>query len=409
MTYPIPRTADITTIDDTDGLVVIPPTTGDNPETITFANLKTAIGSGGATPLSDTTPQGPGTAAAGSADAASRGDHIHPRQTDITTSEIRNNAITNQKINDNAVGTSKINDDAVTADKLSSGLEAAIARIPSANPAANKVWGTGSSGGPTWVDKPSGGGGSTPLANANPQPLGTAAPGTGTAASRGDHVHPRQTNIGTTEIANDAITNLKLNNDAVSTAKIVNGAITPEKLQSAIQTGLARIPAPNPAASKVWGTTATDTTPAWIDAPSGGDTGGTGDVTLSLVWQRTSIPQQRVNLGSLAVLPEAFLMVFTNSLTVWITKTSLNAAGAIGLTIFDNGANIAITNHQGSLAVQKLNSGNQTGVKVYKVLAAAGPKGDKGDPGAKGYTALTQAAYSALTNPDANTLYLIIG
>jgi len=42
------------------------------------------------------------------------------------------------------------------------------------------------------VEYPAGGGSATPLSDGTPKALGTAAPGVGTAASRGDHVHPSE-------------------------------------------------------------------------------------------------------------------------------------------------------------------------------------------------------------------------
>ena len=111
------------------------------------AVVKAGGGGGEATPLSDATPQALGTAAAGSASAASRGDHVHPTTGINQVSEFQS---------------SNAND-------------------------CLRVASDGSAYG--WRDCPSGGGGATPLSDATPQPLGTAAAGSASAASRGDHVH----------------------------------------------------------------------------------------------------------------------------------------------------------------------------------------------------------------------------
>jgi len=104
-------------------------------------------GGGNATPLSDATPLVDGTAAAGSAGAASRGDHVHP-----------------------------------TFPLSVFGAVGASGTCAKAN-ATRDGFRYGDCGSPRV------------LANANPQPDGTAAPGASLQASRGDHVHPA--NVGT--------------------------------------------------------------------------------------------------------------------------------------------------------------------------------------------------------------------
>ena len=123
---------------------------------ITAAKTALEITSGGGASLSDNTPQGPGTAAAGTGTSASRDDHVHPRQTEITSTEIKNSAITNAKINDNAISNAKILVNTIDASKLNAAARAQLARIPTASPAANRVWGTGSTGGPTWIEQSAG-------------------------------------------------------------------------------------------------------------------------------------------------------------------------------------------------------------------------------------------------------------
>ena len=258
----------------------------------------------------------------------------------------------------------------------------------------------------TALEITSGGGGGASLSDNTPEALGTAAPGTGTMASRDDHVHPRQTDIATTEIKNAAITNLKINDNAVSAAKIIDGVITPAKLSSALQTGLMRIPSASPAANRVWGTGSSGG-PDWIALSAGTD----GDVELEELssYARASIPTTTVNLGALSGLPSLFFMRFSGGgrdETAVILKNEL----ADGLTIQIGRANLSVDvfdHNNGSLGVKRSGAGS-VGVKVYKIIArgAAGPPGPQGP---KGYTALTATQYAALSPPVTGELYLITG
>ena len=105
-------------------------------------------GGGETTPLSDQTPLVDGTAAAGTATAASRGDHVHPAR-----------AIPGPSSADPAApGTA------------APGTATTYSRGDHVHP-------------PQTVNVPA-------PSSANPAALGTASPGTATAYSRGDHVHP---------------------------------------------------------------------------------------------------------------------------------------------------------------------------------------------------------------------------
>ena len=137
-------------------------------------------GGGTATPLSDATPKvESGSGAAGSATAASRGDHVHPARS-LT--------------------------------------------IPVPSTLTPKVAGTATIGTDAGYSRgdhvhPSGGGGSaTPLSDATPKALGTAAAGSATSASRGDHVHKRPTEIAenTAAIATQAAEDVRLKAAIVS-------------------------------------------------------------------------------------------------------------------------------------------------------------------------------------------------
>lgn len=120
--------------------------------TIQGANYGWKDSSGGGSPLSDSDPKPlGGSAAAGASADASRGDHVHP------VDGIR-------QVSDPSTAT----DGHVLTKSTSDG---------------SAIYG--------WAAPTGGGGKATPLSDNSPKPLGdTAAPGTASAASRGDHVHP---------------------------------------------------------------------------------------------------------------------------------------------------------------------------------------------------------------------------
>lgn len=172
-------------------------------------------GGGEATPLSDTTPLVEGTASAGTATAASRGDHVHPANPLPVSNRSAITALQGSK--DTLFNPPNASHDAgqvwtvKTCPRGNTGVCAAGFETPVAG--AQSFTGltdtpsayTGEGGkfvavnsGATaleFVDKPSGGGNATPLSDATPEPLGTAAPGSSTSASRGDHVHKRPAEI----------------------------------------------------------------------------------------------------------------------------------------------------------------------------------------------------------------------
>ena len=136
-------------------------------------------GGGSATPLSDATPKALGTAAAGTATAASRGDHVHKRPTEIAD-------------NTAAIATQAAEDVRLKAGIVS--LENDLYRPSGAIATGDVLTAVQCSGSPVancqseWK-APTGGGDGVELSDATPKDVGTAAAGTGTKASRDDHVH----------------------------------------------------------------------------------------------------------------------------------------------------------------------------------------------------------------------------
>ena len=127
---------------------------------ITLAKTELEItGGGGGAALSNNTPQAPGNATGGTGTKASRDDHVHPRQTRITTTEIQDNAVTNLKLNSNAVTNVKIANSTIAKAKLDAALITELGMIPTQPAPQNRVWGTGATGGPTWIAQTGGGGG----------------------------------------------------------------------------------------------------------------------------------------------------------------------------------------------------------------------------------------------------------
>ena len=88
------------------------------------------------------------------------------------------------------------------------------------------------------------GGTSVPLSNRTPAALGNPTAGVGVAASRDDHVHPRQTAIQSGELADGSVTRdkiadrnvtqSKLNRDSVGSTQIEAGAVTASKIADGV-------------------------------------------------------------------------------------------------------------------------------------------------------------------------------
>ena len=149
-----------------------------------------ACGSGGGAALSDKTPQPDGTAAAGAGTEASRDDHVHQIPAAIATNT--------------ATGTA--NKASITTIETQLGDVRGVPQPTNANKVGNVLTLTDTSvrsGNYEWMAPPSGGGDGASLSNQTPKPLGTAAAGSGTAASRDDHVHllPAEIAGNTTQIA----------------------------------------------------------------------------------------------------------------------------------------------------------------------------------------------------------------
>lgn len=182
------------------------------------------------TPLSDTTPLMDGTASAGSAPEAARGDHVHPTDTtraaaaDLTNeisarqaadtalqqavalkqNSTDNNLSTTAKtivgaINENKAAIDGLQQDVINKDHFKGFAETA-ADVQEITGDANDfvycietgtIWTYGASG---WTDSnkpyPSD---ATPLATTTPLMDGTAAVGSSSSAARADHVHPQDT------------------------------------------------------------------------------------------------------------------------------------------------------------------------------------------------------------------------
>lgn len=76
------------------------------------------------------------------------------------------------------------------------------------------------------------------LSNSTPAAIGAAAAGTGTSASRDDHVHAlAASGVQTTHIANAAVTSAKIANDAVGNAQLANMAANTIKANATASVG----------------------------------------------------------------------------------------------------------------------------------------------------------------------------
>ena len=143
-----------------------------------------AAAGGGTTPLSNATPQAEsGSGAAGTADDASRGDHVHPARTGPTTPLSDTTPLIA------GTGAAGSADDASRGDHVH---PAQAVPVPStaAPPAVASRGAAGTSALYARQDHTHRGDGAGTLSNANPKIEGTAAPGSSGSASRGDHVHP---------------------------------------------------------------------------------------------------------------------------------------------------------------------------------------------------------------------------
>jgi len=137
-------------------------------QTLSFVLQPGPAGASGSTNMSDATPAALGTAAAGTSSLASRSDHVHSLPTISYTA--LSNVPTSFSPATHTQTASTISDFAVEVAKIGNVLS-----VNGLTGAVTITAGGGTSG--------------ASLSSATPQPLGTAAPGTSSLASRDDHVH----------------------------------------------------------------------------------------------------------------------------------------------------------------------------------------------------------------------------
>jgi len=266
---------------------------------------------GSSTPLSDATPKGPGTAAAGTGAKASRGDHVHPRQTAITEAELA------------AAASAKL-----------------LPALPDAGSRDNKI---PKFNGDTlgWEVDAGGGGGGVSLSDATPEGPGTAAAGTGTKASRDDHVHPRQSAITTAEIGDHQITVAKLPSGAAAGKYLDGGG-------------------------------------AWKTIPSGGGGGGTAVPLTATSFASQGLSTTVRNVVALDDVPDVFLAVVSATLssviyetTEIVLKSDLVAGHQIGIdTGTRNNRYVSLTSTTSQLQAT-VSSGSAT-LDLYSLTASGG-------------------------------------
>lgn len=180
-------------------------------------------GGGGGASLSDATPKNIGTANAGTGTSASRDDHVHADNPNTLQNITRNS--TSIATNTRDIATNKT--------AIPGASDTLPTQLGSANAGSNSTYSRSDHRHPTtgirqypnftsgnsndcfrvnsagsavgWRDCPSGGGDSPSPSTATPKDWGTAAPGSSTDYSRGDHVHPAHVIRNVPEIA--ALTN----------------------------------------------------------------------------------------------------------------------------------------------------------------------------------------------------------
>ena len=239
----------------------------------------------------------------------------------VTNAKIADDAVDTDQIADDAVETSQIANNAVTSAKLADTIETAIGRIPDANPGNNLVWKTDGSGDPAWRADATGSGGSSgwtydvqglidDIDDGTAGDIDFSREGSGTTSNLQGDI--RAGSVGSTELANNAVTSAKLGGSAVgnselansavstnkiaddavtrakigaaavgatelgtsavTTAKIADDAVTTDKLANAINTVLGRVPSASPGNNQVWKTDGSGS-PGWRTDATGGGSG----------------------------------------------------------------------------------------------------------------------------------------
>ena len=136
-------------------------------------------------------------------------------------------------------------------------------------PAANQIYQANSATEGTWINTPTGGGGSSLPTQGKADGKALFATGTGANDNAWENIPaPADGSINTAKLADDAVTNPKVADDAIDSAQVADGAIDNVHLSGSISPG--KWAATNaPSNGKIYEATGANTG-EWVDKPAGG-------------------------------------------------------------------------------------------------------------------------------------------